>query len=179
MQKEQEDILNAPDFKTLRELAMKAPDFTGRLTALKKTKVDRLTVGAFVESTNTFSNESSEIIEQTFKEAFRYAGELKMHQDNIVKYSQGDSLFQPIWTNKDGMFAAFMFGYQKCIQVNALLMEVNVQLTDALFDAYGGTALSQDEAKALAEAARKARQIADLLEGLDKLSKVKKKEEAP
>jgi hypothetical protein len=168
-----DNILSAQDFGTIKELALKAPDFVGRLKALESTKIDRLTIGAVVETISTFTAENAEQIEQAYKDTFRLSQDLGFHKKRINELSQEDSLFLPIFGTAEASYASAMFGYQKSIQANALLMHVNIMLADALVRTYSGAALSKEELDAIGDAARQVRKIADMLEGLDKLNKSK------
>jgi hypothetical protein len=169
-------VLKAKEFEFIKKLAVEAPDFVGRLKGLESQQVDRLTVGALIETTNTYAAETSTVLEGYFKEGFKLQTEYVKLKHKHNEYSQEDSLFLPLWANQELMYTNFMLGYQKALQVNALIMQINVKLADALINAYGGTALSASEAAQLGEAAKKIRQVATLLEGLDKLAKAKTKE---
>jgi hypothetical protein len=166
-----DEILNAKDFATIKNVALNAPDFEGRLRGIQATKIDRITLGSLVETTNTFAAETSQTIEETFKEGFRISQEYEGVRKTIEKMSNRDPLFAPLWSSKQAMFATCMVGYTKAVQVSALLMQVNVRLTEALVRSYGGHGLSVEEKDALNQAALKARQIAELLDGLDKLNR--------
>ena len=174
---EQEDISKVKDFETIRKLALNAPDFVGRLKAVEGNKIDRLTIGGLIDVTNTYSTETAMVIEGHFKEAFRLSEVYKKEKKRIVDFSLNDPVMAPIWDNSEAMYSNFMLGYQKSLQVNALLLQVNVRLTEALLDSYGGAALTQTEAEAISKAVSQLKLAASLLEGLDKLTKAKQKSE--
>lgn len=165
------NILSAIDFKAIKQLALNEPDFSGRLKALSQVKIDRNTLGAIIEQTNTYSFEKSAQIDEAFKQGFDSSLALKKEWERFKNAIEDDEIYAGIKGNEERMLASFIFGYQSSQETNAILREINVRLADALVRAYGGTAMTADEMKVIAELARMAKEISIKLEGLDKLNK--------
>lgn len=170
---ELDKILNAVDFKAIKQLALEAPDFSGRRRGLAAVRIDRFTLGALIEQINTYTSEKSEVIDESFKNGYAAQEALKKEWVKFDDVTQDSEIFSPIKSQEESLHAYYSFGYQHSLQLNAILIDNLKKMANALAASYGGQVMTAEERTAITRAAEMAKELARQLEGLAALGRVK------
>jgi len=164
------------DFATVRELALKHPDFVGTFKALQTVKIDQMTFGGVAASTDGFYKVQIPAMEAAFRHGFDGKKASDAAWKALDRHISNQAVFSPALVANDQCFEGFQAGFQLTLQLAAYQGEHIRVLNETLDRIYRDPTATKELKDIILELGRDMEKIANKFKGLEKIYKDK---EAP